>query len=240
VLRGLVDAGEHGPIIEALARLGQDLLARSDVAIMAEISARSSWWMPRMLDERLARSVTESLDNLLEELARPTSASRLQLDAQIEHLIHRLDYDPETQIAFENWKRRLLSQPGTQAALAKSWDAIKAMLTPDERSGVDPAMIQFFERAILALGRGLDNDKAMSARLNRRLKAIALGALVPLRGAIGGFITDVVKAWDARTLTDRIELSVAKDLQYIRVSGTLVGALVGAGLFLANHFLFGG
>ena len=235
-LRGLVDAGEHGPIIAALARVGQDLLAQSQPAIKAEIAAHSSWWVPRVVDKKLAEAVSTGLGNLLDELERPTSASRLRLDMEIESLIWRLENDADTQVGFEAWKRRLLAQPGTQATLAKSWDAIKAMMTHDRDEPFDRSIAELVARSIQGLGGALENDVPMRARLNRRLKALAMGALVPLREGIGHFITDVVRAWDAHTLTDRIELSVAKDLQYIRVSGTLVGALVGCVLFLAQYW----
>jgi uncharacterized membrane-anchored protein YjiN (DUF445 family) len=231
-LRGLVDAGEHGPIIQALARMGQDLLAQSDSAIKAEITANSSWWVPRIVDNKLAEAVSNGLANLLEELERPTSASRQRLDQELEAVIWRLENEPTTQASFEAWKNRLLAQPGTQVTLAKSWDAIKAMLSPVGPQSFDRNMADVMTTAVRGLGSALARDLVMRDRLNRRLRVLAMGGLVPLRGAIGTFITDVVQAWDAKTLTHRIELSVAKDLQYIRVSGTLVGALVGCVLFL--------
>jgi uncharacterized membrane-anchored protein YjiN (DUF445 family) len=62
--------------------------------------------------------------------------------------------------------------------------------------------------------------------------------ILPWRAEIGRFISDVVRGWEAQTVTERMELAVGRDLQYIRINGTLMGALIGCALFLISHFVF--
>jgi uncharacterized membrane-anchored protein YjiN (DUF445 family) len=77
----------------------------------------------------------------------------------------------------------------------------------------------------------------MQARLETTFEQVALAA-VPWRGQIGGLIADVVRSWDARTVAQRLELAIGSDLQYIRMTGTLVGACVGCALYLVSYYLF--
>jgi uncharacterized membrane-anchored protein YjiN (DUF445 family) len=75
------------------------------------------------------------------------------------------------------------------------------------------------------------------ARLNAAVEEAMLALVVPWRHEIGRFISDVVRGWETRTVVDRLELALGADLQYIRITGTLVGACVGCLLFLLSHFL---
>jgi uncharacterized membrane-anchored protein YjiN (DUF445 family) len=76
----------------------------------------------------------------------------------------------------------------------------------------------------------------MRTRLNRQVERLAVELIDPWRPAIGRFIAEVVQNWDTRTVTDRLELAVGSDLQYVRISGTIVASLVGSALFLAVHW----
>jgi uncharacterized membrane-anchored protein YjiN (DUF445 family) len=86
--------------------------------------------------------------------------------------------------------------------------------------------------ALLSLGRTLEADETMRRRFNTFVEKALLASIVPWRGEVGRLIADVVQGWDARTVSDRLELAMGGDLQYIRITGTLVGACVGILLFL--------
>lgn len=88
-----------------------------------------------------------------------------------------------------------------------------------------------------SIGSWLQADPVRRARLNRRIRIVAQRVLLPRRFEIGAFIERVVQDWDSTTLVDKIELQVGKDLQYIRINGTLVGGLVGLLLFVASKWI---
>jgi uncharacterized membrane-anchored protein YjiN (DUF445 family) len=90
-----------------------------------------------------------------------------------------------------------------------------------------------------SLGRWLDEDGARRTRINRRLRLLALRTVLPRRTEIGAYIAAVVDNWDTATLVTRLELQVGKDLQFIRINGTLVGGLVGLLIFTLSR-AFGG
>jgi uncharacterized membrane-anchored protein YjiN (DUF445 family) len=94
-----------------------------------------------------------------------------------------------------------------------------------------------FEVGLRGLGTWLEQDAARRARLNRRIRLIVLRLLLPRRAEIGAYVTQVVNNWDTATLVDRLELQVGKDLQYIRINGTLVGGLVGLLIFIISGWI---
>jgi uncharacterized membrane-anchored protein YjiN (DUF445 family) len=101
------------------------------------------------------------------------------------------------------------------------------------------AIVRWLAASASALGRWLEEDAVRRAGINRRLRLLALRTVLPRRAEIGDYIAAVVDNWDTPTLVSRLELQVGKDLQYIRINGTLVGGLVGLLIFTLSR-AFGG
>jgi uncharacterized membrane-anchored protein YjiN (DUF445 family) len=138
----------------------------------------------------------------------------------------------------EALKRDVLANPVFAEQARTLWEEIEAGL----RDGLPrhgEAIVAWLATAAAALGRWLEEDDARRATINRRLRLLALRAILPRRAEIGGYIAAVVDNWDTATLVNRLELQVGKDLQYIRINGTLVGGLVGLAIFTLSR-AFGG
>jgi uncharacterized membrane-anchored protein YjiN (DUF445 family) len=150
----------------------------------------------------------------------------------IERLAGQLSASPAHRARVEEVKLRLLEDAQVKAWLGSVWGEIRQALLADlasPQSRADRAL----SGAILSLGSHLLVDAAMRKRINRTIEAILL-ELVPWRTGLAQFITGVVKQWDVSSFTDRLELVVGRDLQYIRITGTLVGGLVGCLLYLLS------
>jgi uncharacterized membrane-anchored protein YjiN (DUF445 family) len=234
--RGLRDTGELSRMIDALIEPLRAIADASGPRIEAEVALRSSWWVPRAFDRRIATALTDGISEWLEELSRPTGSARMRLEAAVDQWIARLEQDPLLRDEVDAWKLRVLAQPAVKNLLARSWDEAKAMLS-QSAGGSDPALARGIALSLSALGNALAEDQIMRDHLNRRVQRIVMGTIVPFRTRIGEFVSDVVQSWDAPQLSRRLELAVGKDLQFIRMSGTLVGALVGTALYLINQFL---
>ena len=91
--------------------------------------------------------------------------------------------------------------------------------------------------AVQRFAERLAEDEGLRKRLERRLIWVVRGLVKPWRGGIGGFFADVMRGWETSTLADRLEAAVGRDLQYVRINGTLVGGLVGGVLFLATWWV---
>jgi uncharacterized membrane-anchored protein YjiN (DUF445 family) len=109
-------------------------------------------------------------------------------------------------------------------------------LTLDDLARPDGKTREALTTGLRSLAATLEADPAMRARLNASVERLALEMVSPWRRGIGRFIAEVVHGWDARTVSDRIETAVGSDLQYVRISGTIVASLVGSALFLLTQF----
>jgi uncharacterized membrane-anchored protein YjiN (DUF445 family) len=90
---------------------------------------------------------------------------------------------------------------------------------------------------VATLGQRMASDERIHAAINGFVRIAALRIIAPRRVEIGAFITQVVERWDTETLVNRIELQVGRDLQYIRINGTVVGGLVGLIIFTITRWL---
>ena len=133
-------------------------------------------------------------------------------------------------------KERLLEQKEVQDWLAAVWDELRRIVL-DDLAAPDSRTRAALREGLASLGRTLAADREMQQRLHGGLEHVAL-AVVPWRGQIAALIAEVVRSWDADTVAARLELAMGSDLQYIRMNGTLVGALVGCALFLIARFAF--
>jgi uncharacterized membrane-anchored protein YjiN (DUF445 family) len=116
------------------------------------------------------------------------------------------------------------------------WAEIDARLPTDVAAHAE-TIAAGVEYSLLSAGRWLREDEALKVKINRWIRYLVTRTISPRRAEIGAFVTNVVEAWDSTTLVNRLELQVGKDLQYIRINGTLVGGLVGLLIFTASRWL---
>lgn len=232
----LLERGHHQMLIERLVAAALDYVERNEGRLEELVGEKSGWWMPRSIDRRVARAVGHGARELLAELLDPASHARIRLEMAVEQIATDLRTDPEMKARVETAKRQFLDQPEVLAWLGRLWDgardaALSDLAAPDGRTRAAIAS------TLRSIGTTLAGDEAMRLRVNVAAERFAMRIVVPWRGGIGHFISEVVRSWDTRTVTRRLEMAVGSDLQYVRISGTLVAALVGTGLFLVRTTL---
>ena len=136
----------------------------------------------------------------------------------------------------EDLKQALFNQPALIGALEAIWAEIKAEILADLNSA-SPKGRMIATELVQTTGQLLENSPAMQEHLNAAIETVLIDYITPWRVGIGNFIADRVASWDGRQVAEIIELQVGKDLQYVRVNGTVVGALIGVLLFLVNELL---
>jgi uncharacterized membrane-anchored protein YjiN (DUF445 family) len=238
-LLGIVWA--HGQTQQLIAR-GLELLdaslARHKDMIRQKVGTGSSRWVPRWVDGLVADKVINALSTTLAEMRDPGHPWRLELKGAVEGLIDRLATDPELRQRVEEAKAEIIAEPLFQDQLRALWGEIEARL-PTDMSVYSERIEAVVAQALVGAGRWLQEDPERKARINRWLRYLLRRTIAPHRAEIGAFVTQVVENWDATTLVNRMELQVGKDLQYIRINGTLVGGLVGVVIFAATRMLGG-
>jgi uncharacterized membrane-anchored protein YjiN (DUF445 family) len=184
----------------------------------------------------LADRVINGLQSSLAEMRKPQHPWRLDIRRAVETLIFDLANDPQMLARGEAMKREMLASPVFVTQVREVCDNLQAQA--NENLSAHSAMVsEGLEFALLAVGRWLRDDPKIRAQLNRWGRRTALRALSPRRAEIGAYIAGVVQNWDATTLVNRLELQVGRDLQYIRINGTLVGGLVGLIIFIFSKWL---
>jgi uncharacterized membrane-anchored protein YjiN (DUF445 family) len=227
---------QYDALFERALDAAQAALAANAERLYTIVEERSRWWVPKTVNRHVATSLIEGIDEVLAELRQPDSVAREGFRTAIEELAASLAHSPERRRRFHEAKNRLIEHPEMQAWLGTVWDELRRIFLAD-LAAPQSRTREAARTAMLSLGQALARDQEMQARLDGAIEHAAL-AVVPWRGQIGALIAEVVRGWDARTVTRRLELAIGSDLQYIRMNGTLVGACVGCALYLASWYLF--
>ena len=213
-------------------------LAQHKATIVRHVSQRTWRWIPKWVDDMIAAKMVNGLAETLQEMRDPDHPWREQANVLVQKLIDKLAHDPEMRAQGEALKQDILANPVFAEQAQALWEELETALR-DDLPRHREAIVQWLVGSAAALGRWLEEDAPRRARINRRLRLLALRTVLPRRAEIGAYIAAVVDNWDTATLVNRLELQVGKDLQYIRINGTLVGGLVGLLIFSLSR-AFGG
>ena len=230
IVRVLTAAGYHEAVLDSALDYARDFLTRNEEQLLEAVTERRRRWIPRAINREIARAMLRGAGELIDDLREPDGAARQGLLAAIDELAEELATSPEQPGGREGG--RVLRQPELQAWIAASWDkgrdlALADLAAPSSRVRRALAL------ALASVGDTLRADPGMRERLDAALEAILAEAL-PWRGELIRFVAEVVRKWEPRAFSDRIEAAVGADLQYIRMNGTIVGGLVGGGLYLIS------
>jgi uncharacterized membrane-anchored protein YjiN (DUF445 family) len=194
------------------------------------VTQKSSRFIPKWVDAIVADKIVSGLTQLLDEMRDPAHPWRSELGVAVDRLIDDLASDPQMFARGEEFKTEILHNPVVVQQVNKLWTEIEARLDSNSASYASQ-IAGGLEYALITLGQRVADDPKIHAAVNGWLRIAALRMIAPRRAEIGAFITQVVEKWDTETLVNRIELQVGRDLQYIRINGTLVGGLVGLMIF---------
>jgi uncharacterized membrane-anchored protein YjiN (DUF445 family) len=198
------------------------------------VSQKSSRFVPGWVDAIIADRIISGVTQLLEEMRQPNHPWRVDLANTIEKLIQDLAESPDMYARGEELKAGMLNSPVVMQQINEIWVGIEDKL--DSESTLSQ-LSSAVERGLLALGERLSSDEELRDKVNRWLRVAVVRTVAPRRAEIAAFIRQVVENWDADTLVRRIELQVGRDLQYIRINGTVVGGLVGLLIFTVTRWL---
>ncbi|HTY67968.1 MAG TPA: DUF445 family protein [Alphaproteobacteria bacterium] len=231
-LRLLTAGGYHGAVLDRALKLGREFLDRnaSEIEQAAAEGPRRRWWIPAAVNKRIARAILNGLGEVLDELQSADSVMRRRALDAVTTLADELAISPEYRAKIETAKRDLLDRPEMQQWLGSAWDQIRDAVLGDVTADPDYARAGL-ANVLTSAGQSLLADDGIRARLNASIEHAVL-SVVPWRGELARFVADVVHRWDEKVLVQRMELALGADLQYVRFTGTLVGAAVGCVLYL--------
>jgi uncharacterized membrane-anchored protein YjiN (DUF445 family) len=219
-------------VINGLGRL----ILENEEFIRRRIDAESPWWVPGFVDERVHAKVVAGIQRtLLEVSTDPSHPMRRQFDDLLTDWIVRLQESPEAIARADAVKRQIFDHPTSRGLSASLWEEVKRMLDRqvEPEPGKTPGAL---ERGIVALADGALGDEALLAKLDGWIVEAVLRVVEQHRHEVGRLIEHTVSSWDPRETSKRLELAVGRDLQFVRINGTLVGGLVGLILYAVSRF----
>jgi uncharacterized membrane-anchored protein YjiN (DUF445 family) len=232
VVEVLTTSEESDILFERVVETAESWIRANRSLIDETVEQRSRWWIPKTIDRRIAAAIVDGTIDVLHRLRQRDSEVRLQFRSAVENLADNLMTSTEQRGKIQRLKSRLLEDPEVRAWIASAWDRLSDRLMQelsDPRSNARATI----HSAVLALSQSMRED----AFIHRRIEAVIERLVTQLfqwRGEIGLLIAEVVRNWDARTVSDRLELVLGSDLQYIRINGTIVGAFVGCVIYLLS------
>ncbi len=191
------------------------------------ITRRAPTWVPTAVNDLVARKVhTEALKWLADIRRDPQHEVRDALDTLLRDLAENLQHDPATQEKAERLKERLLSHPQVSVTAMSLWTSARGVMVASLRDVDGPLRARAVEE-VVALAERLLADRELRDRIDQRICDAAVYAVARYGTELTAVISQTVDRWDGKETAERVELQVGRDLQFIRINGTLVGGLIG-------------
>lgn len=228
MLEAVIADGRHRPVIDQLIAWAARTIDGQEGLIRTMVEERTSWVLRLVnVDERIANELVNGLRGLLADLAAdPDHPVREKADQALANLAFDLQHMPGTRDKVERVKRELLANAAVADWLEGLWSRAKESLL---RMAGGEGLSEIGE----AMARSLRDDPQLGTAVNQLARRAVVGTVADHGNSIVKLVSETVKGWDAATITDRLEGAVLRDLQYIRLNGTLIGGLIGLSLHAA-------
>jgi uncharacterized membrane-anchored protein YjiN (DUF445 family) len=227
LLERIVADGTHSRVVDLVVEELHRWLVEHEGVVTGLVADRAPSWTPLWLDEAIARrAYRETLRWASDVRADPQHRVRLAMDDLLGRFAKDLQADPETMRQAQDVQQRLLVHPGVRAALESVWSTTRKVLV-EATEDPDSHLRRRTADSLAAFGRRLTGDLRLQASLDRYVEDAVGHVVTTYRDEVATVISETVRRWDGAEASRRIELHVGRDLQFIRINGTVVGALVG-------------
>lgn len=237
ILSAIASDRRHQMLLDEALRLAGDLMDKNREELRNRIKEESPWWVPGAVDHAFQRKLETAFQRILDEVKlEPYHPLRQKFDDAFTDFVERLKHSPELSARAETIKSDLLRHPAVEDFAASLWERARnaaARLTEDE----DSKALEPLSRGITAVGGSLLANTDRLEELDDFLTSFAASVLERHRHEVGTLIAETVRQWDPEVAAERLELAVGRDLQFIRLNGTLVGGLAGLVIYMVSLLL---
>lgn len=236
-LASAINEDRHVPMLEAAIRWTARALDANEGLIRDMVKKRTNWVLKlAAIDTRIGDSIIEGLRKLTVEMhTDPAHPMRIKIEEALADLANDLQTNPETQARVEEWKNQLLDNKSVGLWIDTLWQKGREAIVKAARNP-DTAMAGKLGEVLKSMGQSLEKDERIRKAINQFARRAVAGMAASYGGSIVKLVSETVRGWDAQTVTDRLESAVGRDLQYIRINGTLVGGSVGLLLHAFDTF----
>ncbi|HJP69888.1 MAG TPA: DUF445 domain-containing protein [Sphingomicrobium sp.] len=234
-LASAINEDRHVPMLEAAIRWTARALDANEQLIRDMVEKKANWVLKLAgLDTKLADAIIEGLRKLTAEMSTdPAHPVRIKVEEALAQLANDLQSRTETRERVEAIKEQLLDNRSVSLWLDTLWQKGREAIVKAARNP-DAILAGKLGEALKSMGGTLEKDPRIRAAINQFARRAVVGMAATYGSSIVKLVSETVRGWDAQTVTNRLEAAVGRDLQYIRINGTLVGGLVGLILHLID------
>ncbi|MER7946613.1 DUF445 domain-containing protein [Streptomyces sp. NPDC096079] len=234
-LERVVADGAHHRAVDLICTRAHDWLVTHGESVMDAVQGGAPGWTPRFVDRRIGERVYKELLRFVTEMRdMPGHPARGAIDRFLADFAADLQADTDTRARVERLKSDLLARPEVQDIIASAWSSVRSLIIAAAED--DRSQLRLRARAsLISLGNRLSTDARLQGKVDGWAEDAAAYVVTTYRHEITSLITDTVAGWDADQTSRKIEANIGRDLQFIRINGTVVGALAGLLIYTVSH-----
>ncbi|MFF0423746.1 MULTISPECIES: DUF445 domain-containing protein [unclassified Streptomyces] len=238
-LEKVVADGAHHRAVDLVCTRAHDWLITHGDSVMDAVQGGAPGWTPRFVDRRIGERVYKELLRFVTEMRdMPGHPARGAIDRFLTDFAADLQADTDTRARVERLKSDLLARPEVQDIIASAWSSVRSLVIAAAED--DRSQLRLRARAsLISLGTRLSTDARLQGKVEGWAEDAAAYVVTTYRHEITSLITDTVAGWDATQTSRKIEANIGRDLQFIRINGTVVGALAGLLIYTVSRVVGG-
>jgi len=227
----------HQELLNEAIRLAANAVEDSRTLIRLRVEEETPWWVPSAIDDKIYRKIVSAIERTLVEVRDdPQHPLRERFDVTIHDFIEKLNSSPAVATRIESLKEELLLNEAARRFSSGLWHQAKDALVryAEAPEGIAPGTI---ERALNTFGEAALHDPELLQKVDDFVVDIAMFLTERYQTEVADLIAHTVSSWDPELTSRRVELAIGRDLQFIRINGTLVGGLAGTAIYLISKLL---
>lgn len=238
ILQGILADGAHRRLVDLMCDRAYDWVTANQELVVRIVHDRAPAWSPRFIDDLIADRVFLEVQNFAWAVKTdPEHPLRKGIDRFLTEFAVDLQQDQQTIERVERVKGQVIAHPEVQRFIGSAWGTLKNLVL-DAASDPSSALRLRMRDGLIALGNRLETDTELRGKVDGWLADAAGYVVRHYRREITALITETVQRWDGEETSRKIELQVGRDLQFIRINGTVVGALAGLVIYAVSQLLF--
>ena len=229
--------GRHEELVDAALQGGLRILDEHRESFRSRFGRESPWWVPEAIDDRIFTKLFDALRGFIAEVGEtPHHEFRTYLDQRVAELAERLQSDPALISRGEEIKEQFLDHPAVRRWTASLWTELKVVL---QQQAGDPSsqLRQRIAIEVAAIGERVAGDAELQGKVDRWVESAVTYLIEEHRHQAGDLIASTVARWNPEDASRRVELAVGRDLQFIRINGTVVGGLAGVAIYAIGRLI---
>ena len=233
-----MEGGHHQRLLDAVLTGLAGFLDDNRSTFRSRLEEESPWWVPEPIDDRIFEKIFTAVHRFLADVGSDSQHEmRRAIDQRVLQFADRLAADPSLLEKGEALKQELLAHQDVRAWLESLWGEVKrAALAATDDPNSD--LRRRIDASLARIGARLRDEPALQAKVDDWAQRAAGYVIDHYRGEVAGLISSTVQKWDGKSTSERLELQVGRDLQFIRINGTLVGGLAGLVIHAVGQLLF--